>query len=64
MLWGIALALVNVLVGLYFEKPEKWKPVTRVLATLFWLPLLLVAITLIVARKGKKKVRNDKTVTV
>lgn len=65
MLWGIALIVVNVLVGLYFEKPESWKLVTRALATVFWLPLLMVAVILIAVRKGKKnKLQNDKTVAV
>lgn len=54
MVWGVVLIIVNFAMGMYFEKPKRWKAVTRFLSNVFWLPLFIVAMTKIGLRKMKK----------
>ncbi|WP_169911356.1 hypothetical protein [Evansella clarkii] len=54
MLWIILASLIYLLIGFFFSKPDNWNMIQKVLAHIFWLPLVIFVV--IIVRLGEVKI--------
>lgn len=51
MIW-IIIAIVYLLIGFFFSKPDEWNIFIKIIAHIFWLPVVVVLyLTLLIAHK-------------